>query len=165
MSFNLFCSGDKIGLYQSSFRNEVDLTNIINVSPNILAKNSNFKKLRHGFVDERALITTTLISSCLWKTLVPFCLRKKRPKNAWINAWPNNTNSELSQNRTEKQIVPFKTTVNWLFTDIRCYLVISCFDWEIVVLRQTVVKVYYIPKGAFTNVSHRVTQIYFVKHF
>ena len=26
-----------------------------------------------------------------------------------------NINSELSQNRTEKQIMPFKTTVNWLF--------------------------------------------------
>ena len=29
-----------------------------------------------------------------------------------------NTNSELSQSRTEKQIMPFKTTVNWLFNDI-----------------------------------------------
>ena len=77
----------------------------MNVFPNILAKNQNFKKLRHWFLDERALITTTLISSCHWKTLVPFCLVKK-------------TNSELSQNRIEKQIMPFKTTVNWLFNDI-----------------------------------------------
>ena len=29
-----------------------------------------------------------------------------------------NTNSELSPNRAEKQIMPFKTTVNWLFNDI-----------------------------------------------
>ena len=29
-----------------------------------------------------------------------------------------NTNSELSQNRTEKQIMSFKTTVNWLFNDV-----------------------------------------------
>ena len=29
-----------------------------------------------------------------------------------------NTNSELSQNHTEKQIMLFKTTVNWLFNDI-----------------------------------------------
>ena len=29
----------------------------MNVSPNILAKNQNFKKLRHAFVDERAMIT------------------------------------------------------------------------------------------------------------
>ena len=26
-----------------------------------------------------------------------------------------NTNSELSQNRTEKQIMPSKTKINWLF--------------------------------------------------
>ena len=40
--------------------------------------------MRHGFVDERALIRTKLISSCHWKTLVPFCLRKKRPENAFL---------------------------------------------------------------------------------
>ena len=28
------------------------------------------------------------------------------------------TNSELSQNRTEKQIMTFKTILNWLFHDI-----------------------------------------------
>ena len=39
---------------------------------------------RHGFVDERAMITLTLISSCHWKTLVPSCLRKKRPENAYL---------------------------------------------------------------------------------
>ena len=60
-----------------------------------------------------ALITTTLISSCLWKTLVPFCLQKKRPENAFFS-----TNSELSQNRTESQIMPFKLTLNWLFNDL-----------------------------------------------
>ena len=35
---------------------------------------------------------------------------------------------ELSQNRTEKQIMPFKTTVNWLFNDLCCYLVTGFFD-------------------------------------
>ena len=45
--------------------------------PKYLAKNLNFKKLRQGFADERALITTTLICSCHWKTFVPFSLRKK----------------------------------------------------------------------------------------
>ena len=71
------------GFYQSSLGNEVDFGDIMNVSPNILAKNQNFKKLRDSFVDERALIRTTLISSCHWKTLVPFCLRKKRPENTF----------------------------------------------------------------------------------
>ena len=41
-----------------------------------------------------------------------------------------NANSELSKNRTEKLIIPFKTTVNWLY----------------VVFQQTVVRVYYILK-------------------
>ena len=63
ISFNLFCSGDKI-FSQSSLGNDVDIREIVNVSPNILAENRNFKKLRHIFVDEKALITTTLTSSC-----------------------------------------------------------------------------------------------------
>ena len=41
-----------------------------------------------------------------------------------------NTNSELLQNRIEKQIMPFQTTVNWVFNDIWRYLVISWFDWK-----------------------------------
>ena len=42
--------------------------------------------------------------------------------------------------RTEKQIMLFKTTVNCLFNDIWCYLVIGCFDWKIGVFQQTVVR-------------------------
>ena len=83
----------------------------MNVSPNTLAKNQNFKKLRHGFADERAMITTTLISSCQWKTLTFLLAKEKTLKRAF------NTNSELSQNRTEKQIMLLKTIVNKLFTD------------------------------------------------
>ena len=94
----------------------------MHVSPNILTKNLNFKKLRHTFVDETAMITT-LVSSCHWKTLVPFCLWKKRPEKCVFN-----TDTELMQNRTEKQIMPFKTTANWLFNDTWCYLVICCFE-------------------------------------
>ena len=85
LRFLLNCCVRKIkGFYQSSLGNEVDFRDIMNVSPNILAKNQNFKKLRHGFVDERALIVTKLISSCHWKILVPFCLRKKRPEKAFL---------------------------------------------------------------------------------
>ena len=82
ISFNCFAREIK-GFYQRSLGNEVDFRDIMNVSPNILAKNWNLKKLRHGFVDERALVTTTLISFCHWKTLVPICLRKKRPENTF----------------------------------------------------------------------------------
>ena len=51
-----------------------------------------------------------------------------------------NTNSELSQKSTEKQIMLFKTTVNCLFNDIWCYLFIGCFDWKIGIFQQTVVR-------------------------
>ena len=40
----------------------------------------------------------------------------------------------------------FKATVNWLFNDIWCYLVVGCFDWKIGVFQQTIVRVYYILK-------------------
>ena len=51
-----------------------------------------------------------------------------------------NTYSELLQNGTEKQIMPLKTTVNWLLNDIWCYLVIGCFDWKIGIFQQTVLR-------------------------
>ena len=54
-----------------------------------------------------------------------------------------NTNSELLENCTEKQIMPSKTTINSLFNDI-CYLFLACFDWKIDVFQQSVVRVYYI---------------------
>ena len=52
-----------------------------------MAKNQNSKKMRHGFVDDRAPITpitTPMISSCHWKTLVPFSLGKERPENSFL---------------------------------------------------------------------------------
>ena len=72
------------GFYQSSLGGEVNFRDIMNVYPNIFAKNWNFKKLRHYFVDERALITTALTSSCHWKTLLPFYLQKKRDEKAFL---------------------------------------------------------------------------------
>ena len=54
-----------------------------------LAKNLNLKKLRHDFVDERAMITTTLISSYHWKILVPFFLRKIKLENAFLTLTVN----------------------------------------------------------------------------
>ena len=51
-----------------------------------------------------------------------FFLAKEK---TWKNIF--NTNSELSQNRTEKQML-LKTIVNWLFNDLWSYLVIGCFD-------------------------------------
>ena len=58
-----------------------------------------------------------------------------------------NTKSGLLQNRTEKQIMPPKTTINWLFSDILCYLLVACFNGKVRVFQQTIVGVYYILKG------------------
>ena len=88
------------------------------------------------------MIKTTSMSSCHWKTLVPFCLQKTWSENPLL------TKLEL-QNHTEKQIMPFKTTVNWLFNDIWCYLVIALFDWKIDIFQQTVVTVYCILNTYF----------------
>ena len=92
--------------------------------------------MRHNFVDERVLITTTFISSCHWKTLAPFYLSKKRTENAF---WP------LILNYCK--IVQKNKLCYWLFKDIWCYLFISCFDWKVGVSRKTVVMVYYIRKS------------------
>ena len=48
-------------------------------------------------------------------------------------------NSELLQNCTEKQIMPFKTALNWLFNDL-CYLIIGSFGRKICILKQTVAR-------------------------
>ena len=63
------------GFYQSSLGKYVDFRDIMNVLPYILAKN---------FVDERALMTATLISSFHWKILGFFCFWKKRPEHAFL---------------------------------------------------------------------------------
>ena len=55
-----------------------------------------------------------------------FLLAKEK---AWKRTF--NINSELSQNRREKQIMPLKATVNWLFNDMWCHLVIDFFEWKI----------------------------------
>ena len=55
LRFLLICFAREIKfLHQSSLRNKNDFMDIMNVS----------KNLRHGFVDEKAMITTTLTSSC-----------------------------------------------------------------------------------------------------
>ena len=45
--------------------------------------------MKDFFVDERATITTILISSCHWKILAPFCFRKIKPENAFLTLTVN----------------------------------------------------------------------------
>ena len=128
-------------LYQSPLGNKVDFRDIMNVSPNILAKSWNFQKLRHGFVDEIALKKNDIDMFLLLKNVCTFLLaREKTCKRIF------NTNSELSQNHTEKQIMVSDTKINWFFNDLWCYLFIAYFDWNNGVLQETVWRVYYILK-------------------
>ena len=55
----------------------------------------------------------TLTSSCHRKILAQFCLRKKKPGKAFLT--PTVNYGKIIQ---KKQIMPLKTTVNWLFNDI-----------------------------------------------
>ena len=65
-----------------------------------------------------------------------------------------NTNyCQLSQNRTEKQIMPSKATINslinsiyviYIYHDNQFYFFIACFYWEIDVFQRTGVRVHYI---------------------
>ena len=85
LRFLLICFAREIkGFYQSSLGNKADFRDKMKVSQKYLGLKLKFhKKLRHGCVDERALITT-LMSSCHWKDVAPFCLPKKRPENAFL---------------------------------------------------------------------------------
>ena len=74
-----------------------------------------------------------------------------------------NINGKLLQNCTEKQIIPSKTTVNWLFNDTLCYLFIACFDSKIDVFQQTVVRVYIILILVCLMVN--IAQSYLILHF
>ena len=58
------------------------------------------------------MITKALASSSHRKTLVPFCLQKKSPENAFLTLTVN------YRKIVQKKIMPFKTALNWLFNDM-----------------------------------------------
>ena len=57
--------------------------------PQNLGSRLKFQKTETWFGDETEMITTSLISSCHWKTFVPFCLRKKRRENTFLKPTVN----------------------------------------------------------------------------
>ena len=71
------------GFYQSSLRSEVDFRDIMDVSPNILAKNYNFKILRPGLADESTDNSDINILLSLENPGI-FLLAKERPVNAFL---------------------------------------------------------------------------------
>ena len=84
---NLFCSGDK-SLLSEFFRKWGWFHGHNERLPKYLCQKLKLQKLRHAFVDERAMILTTPISSCHWKTLL---LAKEK---TWRHIF--DTNSESS---------------------------------------------------------------------
>ena len=143
--FLIICFDREIeDFYQSSLGNEIDFRDTMNVSPNISAKNRKFQKT--WFYRWECTNKNDINIFLLLENPCTFLLAKEK---TWKLIF--NTNSELSQNRTQKQIMPSKTTINWLFNHIWCYLFIACFDSKIGVFQQTVVTVYYIFKSSFLS--------------
>ena len=90
------------------------------------------------------MITDNYSNINIFLSLKNFCSFLLAKEKTWKIIF--NTICEISRIRKEKQIMPLKTTVNWLFKDIWRYLVIGCFDWKIGLFQQTFVRVYYILK-------------------
>ena len=103
--------------------------------PKYLGKNLKFQKTETEFCRWKSTDNNDINTFLSLENSCTFLLAKEE---TWKRIF--NTNSEVSQNRTEKQITLFKTTVNCLFNNIWCYLVTGCFDWKIGVFQQTVVK-------------------------
>ena len=134
ISFNLFRSGDKRLL--SDFMKEWDWSHGHDIRfPKNLGSRLKFKKTETVF--------------CRWKSnnyVINIFLSLENPctfllakEKTWKRIFK--TNYESSQNHTRKQFMPSKTTLNWIFNDIWCYLVIGNFDDKIGVFEQTVVRV------------------------
>ena len=83
IEFLLICFAREIKAF-IRFHEEVKLISLTWFPQKSRLKIKIFKKLKHYFVDERATISTTLISFCHRKTLAPFRMWKKRPGNAFL---------------------------------------------------------------------------------
>ena len=106
LRFLLICFALEIKrFYQSFLGNEVDL-----------AKNWNLKKHEIRFYRWKS---NDYNDMNIFLSLENPCTILLAKENTWRSIF--NTNSDLSQNCTEKQIMPFKTTVNLLFNDMWRY--------------------------------------------
>ena len=123
-----------------------------------------------GIFSKRFILT--LLSSAVFRLQNDIFLSLENPctfllakEKTWKRIF--NSTNELSQDRTEKQIMPFKITVNWLFDDIWCYLVMGCFNLKNGVFQQTVVRVYCILKEKtlinFLKKCHKVLNTHAIK--
>ena len=99
-----------------------------------LSSKSKFKKTETRFCRWKSNECNNINIFMSRKPLYLFACKRKDLKTHF------NTNYELSPNLTEKQFMSSKATLNWVFNDMRCYLVICCFDWKIDLFQQAVVR-------------------------
>ena len=139
ISFNLFCSGDKRLL--SEFVKKWGWFHWHNERfQKYLGWKLRFQKTETRFCKLKSNNYKNINIFLLLENPSKILLSKEK---TWKNIF--NTNSELSQYCTEKQML-FRATVDWLFNDIWYYLVIGCLDWKIGIFQQTVVMIYYVLK-------------------
>ena len=124
--FLFICFAREIkGVHQSSLGNDVDFRDRMNITPNIVAK-IKISKSETGFCRWKSTANKDINIFKSLRNPGIFLLAKEKP---WKRIF--NTTSELSQNCTEKQIMPFKTAINRLFSDKWFYLFIACFEWKL----------------------------------
>ena len=136
ISFNLFCTGDNKLL--SEFLRKWSWYQKQRF-PKYLGWQLKFQKSETRFCRSKSTDNNDINIFLSLENRYTYLLAKEK---TWKSIF--NTNIELLQNRTEKQTMPSKTTVNCLFNDKWCYLFIAYFDWKIGVFQQTFVRVYYI---------------------
>ena len=131
ISLKLFCSGDE-RLLPEFLRKWVWFQRHSERFPIYPGYRTEERFCRWKSTDNNINIIHSLENPCT------FFLKKEK---TWKRIF--NTNSEFSQNHTEKQIMPSKTKINWLFNFIWC-LFTACFDWKVGFFQQAIVRVYYI---------------------
>ena len=117
--------------------NEIDFTNIMKASPISWLKIKNSKK-ETRFCRWKSNDYNDINIFQSLKNPYTFLITKEK---IWKGIF--NTNRALSQNLAEKQVIQFKTTVNWLFNDIGCYLATDNFDGKIGIFQRTVIGLLY----------------------
>ena len=117
-----------------------------------------------SFVDERALIITTLIYFCLRKILVPFCLRKKRPENAFLTLIVN-YRKIVQKNKSCR---PKQQQIGYLMIYDVTYLLLILIK-KLAFFKKKIARVYYIlrvdiSKEKINLIKKKRKQLQFLQH-
>ena len=140
ISFNLFCSRDK-RLLSEFLRSWGWFQGNNEPFPKYLGWKLKFQKTETRFCRWKSTDNNNIN---IFQSLENPCSFLLAKENTWKRIF--NTNSELIQNRTEKQIMPSKTTINLLFNDIWYFFWLKNWRFSIKIGVFSVVWFYYILK-------------------